>query len=107
MSKSEPPNYSPNLSPIICEFLNILGFSLKHKSLQSFDLQAFVRFVTIFVTVMVRLTNQFIEDLEKIAAISKKAKYETIDLEIDNINFKSRYNTAQLIQSDVRAKKKL
>jgi len=41
---------------------------------------------------MVRLSNQFIEDLEKLAAIVKKANRETIDLEIDNIIFKSRYN---------------
>ena len=59
-----------------------------------------------FVIPMVRLSNQFIEDLEKLAAIVKKAINETIDLEIDNISFKSRYNTAQLIESDVRAKKK-
>lgn len=56
---------------------------------------------------MVRMSNHFIEDSEKIAVIMKKEINETIDLETDFKEFKTRYNTAPLIETDVRAKKRL
>lgn len=56
---------------------------------------------------MVRLSNHFIKDLEKIAAITKKEISVTIDLKTDCNEFKTRYNTARLIETDMRTKKRL
>ena len=56
---------------------------------------------------MVRLSNHFLEDLEKLANIYKgKGQYDWQEINIDNQEFKTKYSTAEMIDHDNFGKKR-
>jgi len=60
-----------------------------------------------FVNPMVRLSNHFLEDLEKLANIYKgKVRLDWQEINIDNQEFKTKYSTAEMIEHDKFAKKR-
>lgn len=56
---------------------------------------------------MVRLSNHFLEDLEKLARLYKEKNNQYLqEINYTNQDFKTKYNTAQMIEHDISVEKR-